>query len=156
MTKRPSQIPANLEEVYRYAIGDNLTREDISKLWSTKDLLGQYKREILVWNHRLNHLSFKYLIRISKRGIIISNISRIIKLPPCVACIFGKSHKRPCRTKGKHSSGSIRKPSDTRSGATNSIDQMVSAQPGIIPQVTGDLTHARLWAATLFVDHYSD
>ena len=42
--KRPSQIPANLEEVYRYVIGDNLTREDISKLWSTKDLLGQYKR----------------------------------------------------------------------------------------------------------------
>ena len=32
---------------------------------------------------------------------------------------------------------------------------MVSDQPDPIPQVTGDLTHARLWAATLFVDNYS-
>ena len=33
---------------------------------------------------------------------------------------------------------------------------MVSSQPGLIPQVTGALTHARLWAATIFLDHYSN
>ena len=36
-----------------------------------------------------------------------------------------------------------------------SIDYMVSAQPGLIPQVTGALTHGRLWAAAVFVYHYS-
>ena len=37
-----------------------------------------------------------------------------------------------------------------------SIDQMVYSQPGIIPQFTGALTHAIFWAATVFLDHYSD
>ena len=37
-----------------------------------------------------------------------------------------------------------------------SIDHMVSAQPGIIPQVTGSLNHARFWSATVFLDHYSN
>ena len=40
------------------AIGDNIKREDMDKLWSTKDLLVQDEREILVWHHRLNHCSF--------------------------------------------------------------------------------------------------
>ena len=35
-----------------------------------------------------------------------------------------------------------------------SIDQMVSFQQGLIPQVTGYLTHAIFWEATVFVDHY--
>ena len=54
-----------------------------------------------------------------------------------------------------HSIVSIRKPSETRPGAVTSIDQMVSAQPGIIPQVTGCLTHVIFWESTVFVDHYS-
>ena len=37
-----------------------------------------------------------------------------------------------------------------------SIDHILSAQPGIIIQVIGDLTHTRFWAANVFVDHYSD
>ena len=36
----------------------------------------------------------------------------------------------------------------------NSIYHMVSVQPGLIPQVIGDITHARFWSATVFVDHY--
>ena len=37
-----------------------------------------------------------------------------------------------------------------------SIDQMVYSQPGLIPEVTGDLTHAIFWSSTVFVDHYSN
>jgi hypothetical protein len=33
---------------------------------------------------------------------------------------------------------------------------MVSAQPGLIPQLAGFLTNLRIWGATIFVDHYSD
>ena len=43
--------------------------------------------------------------------------------------------------KGKQSRGSIKKPSETRPGAMNSIDQIVSYQQWDITQVTGDLTH---------------
>ena len=37
-----------------------------------------------------------------------------------------------------------------------SVDQIVSAQPGLIPQMSGFLTSKRLWGATTFVDHGSD
>ena len=32
---------------------------------------------------------------------------------------------------------------------------MISAQPGLIPQEKGNLTRARIWACTLFVDYYT-
>jgi hypothetical protein len=35
-------------------------------------------------------------------------------------------------------------------------DQLVSAQPGLIPQISGKLTHQRVNGATVFVDHFSD
>ena len=44
----PPQIHTNLEEVDKYAVGSELTMEDMSKLWSTEELLGRYKRELLV------------------------------------------------------------------------------------------------------------
>ena len=36
------------------------------------------------------------------------------------------------------------------------IDHMVSAQPGLIPQVTGALTQTRFWSDIVSVDHFSD
>ncbi len=36
------------------------------------------------------------------------------------------------------------------------MDQMVSAQPGLIPQMAGFLTNLCIWGATVFVDHFSD
>ncbi len=40
--------------------------------------------------------------------------------------------------------------------AQASTDQLVSAQPGLIPQISGRLTHQRVGGATVFVDHCSD
>ena len=37
-----------------------------------------------------------------------------------------------------------------------SMDHLVSAQPGLIPQMSGFLTNLRITGATVFVDHYSD
>ena len=70
-------------------------REDMAKLWSTEDLLGQEERELLVWHHMMNHCFFKYPLRLSNRRIIPNNISKIIKLPTCFACLFGNPHNRP-------------------------------------------------------------
>ena len=47
----------------------------MSKLWLTKDIIGWDKREILVWNHRLNHFSFKSLLRLPKRGVIPGSLA---------------------------------------------------------------------------------
>jgi len=37
-----------------------------------------------------------------------------------------------------------------------SVDQIVSAQPGLIPQISGFLTSRRIWGCTTFCDHVSD
>ncbi len=36
------------------------------------------------------------------------------------------------------------------------MDQIVSAQPGLIPQMSGFLTNCRIWGCTTFFDHVSD
>ena len=66
----------------------------MDKLWSTEGLLVYDKRGLLFWHHRLNHLSLKSLLGLSKRKIIPRNLSDIKKNPPCVSFIFGKFHKR--------------------------------------------------------------
>ena len=36
------------------------------------------------------------------------------------------------------------------------MDQIVSAQPGLIPQMSGFLTNRRIWGCNTFCDHVSD
>jgi hypothetical protein len=36
------------------------------------------------------------------------------------------------------------------------MDHLISAQPGLIPQISGSLTCMQINGATVFVDHYSD
>ena len=71
-----------------------------------------------------------------------------------MSCVFGMSHRKPWRTKSAFKT--IRKESETEPGDCVSINQLVSAQPGLIPQMTGFLTNMRIWGATVFVDHVSD
>ena len=77
------------------------------------------------------------------------------RCPICVACLFGQSHKRPWRSKSKQEH-SISKPTDDAPGTKASLDHMVSAQPGLIPQMSGRLTNLCVMAATVFVDHFLD
>ena len=73
----------------------------------------------------------------------------------CMAFQFGQGHRRPWRLKGKKIE-SICRPEQTIPGDGVSVDQIVSAQPGLIPQMSGFLTSKRLWGATTFVEHVSD
>jgi hypothetical protein len=50
----------------------------------------------------------------------------------------------------------IRKETDNAPGKCVNMDQMVSVQPGLIPQMTGFLTNLHIWGATIFVDNYLD
>ncbi len=77
------------------------------------------------------------------------------KLPLCVACQFGAAHCRPWQFKGKRS-GSIRRSDQTKPGNGVSVDQIISAQPGLIPQMAGALTSRRIWGCKNFVGHVSD
>jgi hypothetical protein len=99
------------------------------------------------WHHRLFHLPFRRMFMLAERGWLPKSILDCKdNAPLCVACQFGAAHRRPWRVKGKKS-GSIRKAKEVEPGDGQSIDQIVSAQPGLIPQMSG---------ATTIVDHLSD
>ena len=61
--------------------------------------------------------------------------------------------KRVWQKKGKYKS--ICKPSQKYAGAKVSIDQLVVAQPGLIPCMNCCHTNDRICGATRFFDHYT-
>ena len=67
--------------------------------------------------------------------------------------MYGKQKRRPWRTKGETTK-------KLRSGMTPgkcvSVDQLISATPGLIAQTTGWLANSQYKVATIFVYHYSD
>lgn len=136
----------------------NLTDEQLEELASPKSLSPE-QQELMGWHLRLGHLPFFILNRLAQIGLIPRRLRKLKDCAPhCPSCSFGQAHRRPWRSKkskdGK-SSSSIRKETEDKPGATVSIDQMISAQPGLVPQISGHLTAARIWAATIFVDHFS-
>ena len=48
---------------------------------------------------------------------------------------------------------SLRVVSISKRGDTIGVDQLISAQPGLVPQERGTMTRARIWAATVFIDY---
>ncbi len=77
------------------------------------------------------------------------------KPPLCVACQFGQAHCHPWHKKGK-ASDSICKPNEVQPGDGTSVYQIVSAQPGLIPQMAGFPTSNRIWGTTIFCNHVSN
>jgi hypothetical protein len=78
-----------------------------------------------------------------------------ISLPYALLCQFGQTHCHPWCRKGK-ASGSICKPNKVQPGDGTSVDQIVSAQPGLIPQMAGFPTSDRIWGTTHFCNHVSN
>ena len=65
-------------------------------------------------------------------------------LPMC-GLTFDNSYKIPWRFNAKCPDGSIRKLSYDRPGLMTSVEQIISSQPNIKPQVTGELTESIFW-----------
>jgi len=122
---------------------------------ATKDTpsLSFLQERFLRWHERCNHLSFANMLKLSRKGLLPSEFLKLEHdLPPCGACLFGKQGRRPKRVKtGKP----IRQEDHNYPGGGVSTDQIVSTQPGLVPQDAGHLTNERISAATVFVDHFS-
>ena len=50
----------------------------------------------------------------------------------------------------------IRAPIDDKPGVGTSCDHLISHDPGLMPQVTGRLTHNKYCGAAVFIDHFSN
>lgn len=149
---------ANLPQTpldYKNEVGTGISQEEAQQLARPR-ILSPAQQEFLSWHSRLYHLSFKRLFTLARLRILPKLLLECESSPPlCLECQFGKAARRPWRSRGKKS-GSIQKSTETEPGDGVSVDQVVSAQPGLIPQMSGFLTHERLWGATTFVDHVSD
>ena len=140
---------------YCKEVGKGISKEE-AEILARPQILSPIQQELMDWHHRLYHLSFSKIFRLAEAGYLPKGLLKCKKmLPLCVACQFGTAHRRPWRRRGK-ASGSIRRPEHILPGDGVSMDQIVSAQPGLIPQMSGFLTSRRIWGCTTFCDHVSD
>ncbi len=106
-------------------------------------------------HYKMNHLPLPAMISLAEKGKLNRKFIKLkYRLPVCLYCTFGTAHCKKWRSKG--AKGSIQKEEDNAHGKCVSINHMMSAQQGLIPQMDEFLTNLRIWAASIFVDHYLD
>ena len=97
--------------------------------------LSPLQEEMMSYHYRLHHLPFPKMITLAELGRIPKRLAQLRGCTPiCVACIFGSAHKRPWCSKAKSSKHPIQKKEDNAPRKKTSLDQIVSAQPGLVPQ----------------------
>jgi hypothetical protein len=122
----------------------NLFDEDIAKI-SSLMYLSPLQQEFLSLYFKLFHLPFTIMLHMAKLGFLPRCFLKLRNdLPPCLSCLFGQSHCQPWRHKGSSTGATLRGVDITHPGQKISTDQLVSAQPGLIPQEKGSLTRARI------------
>ena len=150
-----TNVPSTPFDYQKEVSQDYISREDAIRLARPR-ALSPMQQMLMNWHHRLYHLPFRRMFMLAEKGYLPKCLLKCRDyLPLCVACQFGSARRRPWRTKGKKH-GNIRRKEEIRPGDGQSLDQIVSAQPGLIPQMAGFLTSSRLWGATVVVDHFSD
>ena len=113
------------------------------------------QQELLDIHEKANHcISIKELQLMAKEGNLPNRLSTC-NPPLCPSCLYGKAHKQPWRTKGKHRHH-IRRECDVVPGKATSSDTFEATVPGLIPQSTGKLMRDKFSAGTVFVDHATD
>ena len=149
-----SNIPSTPLD-YCKEVGTGISQDEAQRLARPRTLT-PLQQELMSWHHRLYHLPFRRIFMLAKYKFLPKRLLECQdKVPLCVACQFGTAHRRPWRVKGKKA-GSIRRKEQVEPGDGVSVDQVISSQPGLIPQMSGYLTSSRIWGCTTFVDHVSD
>jgi hypothetical protein len=140
---------------YCQEVGIGISQEQAQRL-AYPIILSPQQQELMSWHHCLYHLPFHRIFMLAKQKYLPKILLKLRdKLPLCVACQFDTAQRRPWHNKSKKN-GSIQKPDQIKPGDGVSVDQIISAQPGLLPQMAGFLTSKRIWVCTNFVDHVSD
>eukprot|EP00957_Ditylum_brightwellii_P191765 14598621-Ditylum_brightwellii.AAC.2 len=152
-------IAAVPQKPKQYLQQSKLLTEEEYKAISNVTSLDPLQHEYLSWHNRLNHLPLRAMKILIMLGILPRKLSHLYEensFHLCASCLFGQAHHKPWRSKGKQSQKKIRHDSDDKPGKGTLIDQLVSNQPDLVPQVSGKLTSQRIMGAAIFVDHFSD
>ena len=145
-----ANIPVSPQEFLQNAT--YLNEEHLKQLQNPKQL-SEMEIEWKRLHDRHGHLAFSEMDKLAAHGGFSKRFEAMKgKTILCPSCIFGKMRKRSWWVKGKRS-GKIRK--ETYPKAKVSTDQLVVAQPGLVPRMSGRHTNERICGATGFFDHYS-
>eukprot|EP00957_Ditylum_brightwellii_P147186 11207913-Ditylum_brightwellii.AAC.1 len=145
MTNDPADIPTSVKDIDPNAMESLLTHEDLEKLWHKDQVtISDDIRLYLYWHQRFQHPHHVSMVWLAERKVIPSAIRYIQKAPPCAACLFAKAQRRAWRNQRKKLKF-IRKKHHTNPGDGTSADHVILHQPGLIPQVTGRLSHEKFW-----------
>lgn len=121
------------------------------------NILSPEQQELIGIHNRLDHIPCVRLIKMAEEGEIPHQVCHLRNSPPfCASFAFGKARKRPRITNKSKHYYPIRKLEHNCPGKWVSVDHLHSAQPGIIPQMSGHLTHMGTWKATIFVDYFTN
>ena len=147
----PSDVPNSADNVNVHHMPEVIDK--IQKLWNLNDSdFNEDEKLFYYWHKRLRHAPKKHIRRLAKRGVLPKRLQFVKRMPICAACAFADAAKRRSL---KSDYKSIRK-QDDYPGSGTSCDHIISHEPGLIPQVTGRLTHAWYAGAIIFSDHYLD
>jgi hypothetical protein len=148
-----ASIPQTSQEYCREC--KNIEPSQLEHILSPQSL-SPLQEEMMSRQCRLHHTPFLKLITMAENGEILKPCAALKgRCPICVVCLFDQAHKCPWQSKSKQKYP-ICKPTDDAPGKKASLDQMVSAQPELIPQMSGRLTNLHVMAAMIFVDHFLD
>ena len=123
-----ADIPTSTEDYIRLC--QEIKPEDIQRLVSPK-ALSPIQEEWLQWHERTNHLPYSQMRKLAKAGVLPKKFTNLHSPPLCPSCAFGASKRRAWRIKDSYRS--IKKDGHATPGSIVSIDQLASAQPGLIP-----------------------
>jgi Integrase core domain. len=94
------------------------------------------------------------MMNLSSHGFLPKKFLKLkSSLPLYGVCLCGKAKKRSWHTKAVPKT--IRDRKDIMPGAGTLVDQLISHQPGLIPQSAGSLRREKITAVTFFADHFS-
>ena len=146
-----SQVPYTSEEFLQNA--KCLTQEELNLLKHPLPL-SSLQREWKILHDKLGHIPFADMDKLVQNDVLPSKFRKLKGKPIlCPSCMFGRMKKRAWRSKGAQNIKHIRKESENYPGAKVSTDQLVVAQPGLVPRLSGRHSTSRICGATGFLDH---
>ena len=132
-----------------------LNAEELS-MFRNPEKLSDLQKEWMLLHDQYDHLTSAEMSKLVDFGVFPRKLKKLkdkkIIYP---SYIFGRMRKRPWRTKGESNRKSIRKENQNFPGAIVSTDQLVVAQPGLVPRISGRHTKDRICGATGFMDHHT-
>ena len=99
-------------------------------------------------------MPYSQIRRLLERGILPKSLCKLNALSLCPLCAFGSSKWKAWRLKDGFKS--IYKVHQTALGKLVCVDQLISAQPELMPHSFGYLKASRIWAYNIFLDVFSE